>query len=469
MEKTKRMNRLVVLFTVFFFAIQVAFSADKAPKYIFLLIGDGMGTNMRTVADSYYQSKQLCSGVKKSELQKLEINDMPFTGNMTTFSLNSDITDSAAAVTAMSTGYKTNNGMIGVVGGSDSVETVAEYAKKNGIKVGILSSVWLNHATPAGFYAHQDSRYNYYEIAEEIASSGFDFFGASGVKDPEKGDRNIYQLVKDSGYTIIDSPRSTSEIQDIDGKLWLFDKNYPNLPYEIDGEDSVTLANYTDTCIERLYNSIGFFIMVEGGKIDWVCHSNDLASAIKETLAFNEAYKVAYEFYKEHSEDTLIIVVADHETGGLNLENSKIDINNFASLIDGQSGSDVKFQELLKQLENDKIDNEAAFEKMRDFFGLEKITESERKTIEQAYMKGGTQSEDFSYGNNHSITIAWTQLLAKRAGIQWDTMSHTSTTVQITAIGVGAEYFAGNIDNTCLARYIKDFIEQSRSELESQD
>ena len=131
----KTLNRMIILSVVFFFAIQVVFSAEQAPKYIFLFIGDGMGTNLRTVADLYYQSKQIESGVSEGNLKKLEMNDLPFTGNMTTFAFNSDVTDSAAAVTAMATGYKTNRRMLGVSSsGMRSPQTVAECAKENGFK-----------------------------------------------------------------------------------------------------------------------------------------------------------------------------------------------------------------------------------------------------------------------------------------------------------------------------------------------
>ena len=293
--------------------------------------------------------------------------------------------------------------------------------------------------------------------------SDFDFFGASGLAHADKRELDIFKLAREKGYTVIDTPVSPSEFEKVPGKSWIYDKKYSTLPYRIDDEPSITLADYTEICVKQIENPDGFFVMVEGGKIDWVCHSNDLATSIKDTLALNDAFKVAFEFYDSHKEETLIIVTADHETGGLNLDESQIDIKSFASLIDGQLGSDDKFQKLLKKIKDNKVDEEMAFQMMQDFFGLDNLTVSEKDTIRSAYIKGGMQSEDFAYENNHRITIVWTQLLAARVGIKWQSLSHTSLPVMVSAIGVGAEYFAGNIDNTCLARYLMDLIEESNS------
>ncbi|MBQ5794795.1 MAG: alkaline phosphatase, partial [Kiritimatiellae bacterium] len=169
-------------------------------KYIFLFIGDGMSTPQRMMAEDFSI---------KSGGGRLAMNTLPYQANTRTRSANASVTDSAASATAIACGEKTNNGMLGLAPDGRRLETVAEAAKKKGMKVGIITTVAIAHATPAGFYAHRKSRGKYYQIGLDLIASGFDYFAGGGFfgceddrDDPEyRG--NIFELANDAGYAIV--------------------------------------------------------------------------------------------------------------------------------------------------------------------------------------------------------------------------------------------------------------------------
>ena len=175
----------------------------KAPKYVFFFIGDGMGLN-QVVATQYYLRS--CEG--ELGITPLCFAQFPYTGIATSYSASSDVTDSAAGGTALATGHKTNNGVIGMAADEVTpVTSIAEMAHRYGAKVGITTSVTVNHATPASFYAHQRSRNDYYEIGTQLATSGFDFFAggdlAENVNPHNHTAPQLYDLISEAGYTIV--------------------------------------------------------------------------------------------------------------------------------------------------------------------------------------------------------------------------------------------------------------------------
>ena len=193
------MKRLLTLFlTVMFVAV---FAANgNAPKYIFLFIGDGMATPQRMVADEF---------ARHAGHDRLIINQMPYHGTTRTGSVNSLVTDSAASGTAIACGEKTYNGAIGIANDKKRhLESIAYVAKKNGRKVGIVTTVTINHATPAAFYAHRTSRSQYYEIGLDLVKSGFDYFAGGGVSMSDNKKSKEYQgdindLARKAGYKVI--------------------------------------------------------------------------------------------------------------------------------------------------------------------------------------------------------------------------------------------------------------------------
>ena len=298
-------------------AAETARYRGQPAKYVFLFIGDGMGIPQRTAAEKYVDKRLL-------------VDTFPAQGITTTYAADRFITGSAASATALSAGQKTNIGVIAMTPDLKPVKTVAELARDRGQRVGIVSSVSIDHATPAAFYAHVPKRSQYYDIDVALSESEFDFFGGGGIKDPadkKKASKNFkgnaVDLLKQAGYRIIDNKADFMALKPGDGKVlatnsWLQDGKA--LPYVMDMRpEDITLPEFTAKAIEMLDNPKGFFLMVEGGKIDWACHANDAAASIHNTLSFDRAVGKAFGFAKKHPGETLIVVTGDHECGGLTL------------------------------------------------------------------------------------------------------------------------------------------------------
>jgi alkaline phosphatase len=443
--------------------------AAESPRYVFFFIGDGMGTVQRMAAEEY---------LKSQGKEGLLMNTFPAHGVTTTYQNDRFITDSAAAGTALATGVKTNGGYISVDPEFNPVETVAEKAKKKGMKVGIVTSVTINHATPAVFYAHQKSRNMYYEIGLDLANSGFEYFGGGGLVDPDgkrskepKG--NVFELAKQNGYTIVTDKEAFMALTPEDGKIWAYGVEGDALPYAIDTKaTNITLTEFTQKGIELLDGPEGFFMMVEGGKIDWTCHANDARTAIMDTLEFDNAIKVAYDFYQTHPEETLIVVTGDHETGGLTLGFAGTQYDSYFDVLNPQSVSfevfsGKIFKEYRETIEG-KADFEAVFPLLKEYFGLEVAGEGnlvlkdyEIRALQEAFVESlsgvkinaGT-ADYLLYGGYDPFTVQITHILNQKAGLGWTSYSHTGVPVSTSAVGVGAETFNGFYDNTDVAKKI---------------
>ncbi|MFH1378516.1 MAG: alkaline phosphatase, partial [Planctomycetota bacterium] len=360
------MNRLKsilfqwLLFVVFVSAPLLAESSATEtlrPKYVFLMIGDGMGFSHLQLTEIYRNNVL----ARQSELAPaLVIPTLPATGIASTYSADSSITDSAAAGTALATGHKTNDGVIARSPDlKTDYESLAVAAKRKGMKSGILSSVSLDHATPAVFYAHQNSRKMYYEIATELAISDIDFFGGGGLLgDARRGKKpSPLETAAQSGFTVCVDPPAFDRLLNAAApinthkRLLLVNpvlESEQAFEYEIDlrrtidparAKDHISLAAFTRMAISALDTPDGFFIMVEGGKIDWANHSNDALTSIYEVLEFDAAVAAAVAFYQTRPAETLVVVTSDHETGGLTLSPSKTYEDSSIALLDKQRGS----------------------------------------------------------------------------------------------------------------------------------
>ena len=236
---------------------------------------------------------------------KLNMMNFPVAGSAQTYDSTSFCPDSASTATSISTGHKTYSGTINMDEKMETpYETIAEKLKDQlGYKIGILSSVNLNHATPAAFYAHQASRNSYYEIGEEMIASEFDYFAGGGLLQPtgaEEDKTDLYQLAQEAGYKVINTKADAEALTAEDGKAIVIDETLADsdaMSYSMDLEEGEWgLADYVEKGIEVLDNETGFFMMCEGGKIDWACHANDAAAAITDTKAMDDAVGKAVEF-----------------------------------------------------------------------------------------------------------------------------------------------------------------------------
>ncbi|PKP15417.1 MAG: alkaline phosphatase, partial [Bacteroidetes bacterium HGW-Bacteroidetes-22] len=273
-----------------------------------------------------------------------------------TFAKNRYITCSAAAGTALATGEKTSINTIGMDSArTHPLRTIAERARAKGMKVGIMTTVSIDHATPACFYAHQPDRNMYYEIGTQLLSSGFDFFGGGGFKYPtgkNKDQPDLYQAVAAKGYTIVKEQKVFDTVSVRSLPMMVVNpvlSASSDMPYAMDSvSGSFSLSGIVKKAIEVLDNPKGFFMMVEGGKIDWAAHANDAAAIIGEVLELDKAIGYALEFYRQHPDETLIIVTADHETGGLALGWAGTQYESDFTLLDRQKVSSDLFDAKMK-------------------------------------------------------------------------------------------------------------------------
>ena len=281
----------------------------QGPKNVILMIGDGMGLTQISAAHYHKGSP-------------LNMESLPVTGIMKTHSLDRKITDSAAAGTALASGIKTYNGGLGVDKDTLPVPTILEYLSSKGYATGLVATCYITHATPGAFFGHRKSRDLYEEIAEDILSVDIDLFIAGGrdhFDKRKKDERNLVAELKKKGYTIGDIQESnfTSLKLAKDAKLAYFTAGGHPVK-KLEGRD--WLPDATEYALNFLHNknSNGFFIMIEGSQIDWAGHDNDFEYNLTETLDFDEAVGRAFQFARTNQE-TLLLVLADHETGGLGI------------------------------------------------------------------------------------------------------------------------------------------------------
>lgn len=443
----------------------------KKAKYVFYFIGDGMGMPQINSTEIF---KGTLSGSSPMSRPRLNFTAFPNQGTQSTYSNNTFITESAAAGTALATGHKTNNDVLGM----DAAKTVklksmAEMAKEKGMKVGIVTSVSLDHATPGAFYAHQASRKNLYEIGVEMANSGFDYFAGGSLLKPtgaKQDQTNVFDIAKQNGYTVVNTKEEIAGLTKNDGKVIAVNKVLAAeeaMPYEIDRtNDDVDLAYYTKKGIELLDNPSGFFMMIEGGKIDWACHANDAATSVRDILAMEKAIDEALAFYAKHPDETLIVVTGDHETGGMTIGFAGTEYATFYNKINKQS---LSYEELDKRIKGyrqsvgkDNANLNDWLPILEEKFGLTDLTDYDKARLISALSasmiepKERTKDEQgyLLYGTYEPFSVTVTHILNQKAGIGWTTYAHTGVSIPVFAQGVGGESFIGSYDNTDVAKKI---------------
>ncbi len=437
-------------------------------KYVFYFIGDGMGVNQVNGTEMYLAEQEGRIGVKP-----LLFTTFPAGTMATTFSATNLVTDSSAAGTALATGEKTYNGAVSMDDDKNVLSTVAERAKKAGRKVGIATSVSVDHATPAAFYAHQPNRSRYYEIALDLPKAGFDFYAGSGFLKPtttadKKEAPNVFPIIEEAGYTIARGLDEYKEKAADAKKMILIQKEGAEpscLPYAIDHEEGdLTLPEITESAVSFLSkgNKKGFFLMVEGGKIDWACHSNDPVTVFEEVIDLDNAVRVAYEFYKKHPKETLIVVTADHETGGMGLGIGKYELH-LKSLLNQKQSQDL-LSKAITDLRKDKA-GKASWNEIKDlltekmgFWKELPLTWEQEKMLrdeyEQSFVKNKVVFEESLYARTEPLAAAARKVMSQIAMVGWTSSSHTAGYVPVFAIGAGADLFTGKMDNTEIPKRI---------------
>ena len=451
---------LLVLMTV---------TAHGQAKYVFYFIGDGMGVNQVNGTEMYQAEFQ--KGI--IGVEPLLFTQFPVGTMATTFSATNSVTDSAAAGTALATGEKTYNHAISVDVDKNPLQTVAEKAKKAGKKVGVTTSVSVDHATPASFYAHQPDRDMYYEIALDLPKANFDFYAGGGFLKPnttfdKKEAPSIFPIFEQAGYTVARGYQDYKDKAAKADKMILIQREGANpscLPYALDRkEGDLTLAQITESAIDFLTKGKdkGFFLMVEGGKIDWACHANDAATVFNEVKDMDDAIKVAYEFYKKHPKETLIVVTADHETGGLVLGTGRYALN-LKALQYQKNSTDVLSQRIsdLRKAKGNKVTWEDMKTLLAEEMGFWKQLplswSQERKLrdeFEKSFVKNKVVFAESMYSKSEPMAACAKEVMNEMAMVGWVSGGHSAGFVPVFAVGVGSHLFGGKIDNTEIPKRI---------------
>ena len=450
----------------------------KKPKYVFLFIGDGMGTAQIQSARFYKGTVDNNGAVTEADLS---FTSFPQVGSVTTYDSTSFCPDSASTATSIATGHKTESGVINMCPWTRDVpyETIAEklHAQK-GYKVGVISTVNIDHATPAAFYAHQNTRKNYYEIGVELANSGFEYF-AGGEFQKVNGDGtgpDNHTVAANAGYNVVTTQAGAAALTAGAGKTLIIAENLGDgkaMNYAMDAASGEwQLTDYVKKGIELLNNKKGFFMMTESGKIDWAYHANDAAASIHDVLEMSNAVQAAVDFYNEHPNETLILVTADHETGGMAIGYKTTNYDTFLTNLAHQKMSYAKFDATYVQgyIAN-KTPFETAMQDVKNVFGLTLPTdpaaasagkllltdyevENLRKAYERTLQVGSSSQSKMSqqdyelYGTYIPFSMAVCHTINHKSGMDHTTYAHTGAMVNVYAMGVGAEKFGGVYDNT---------------------
>lgn len=444
------MKRIVLTLVA---AVSLLTMAAQSPKYVFYFIGDGMGMGPVMSAMNYKR-------MVHPEQDPLTMTGFPVVAWCQTWSASSPVTDSAAAGTALSTGYKTKNSMLGMDADTVAVTSVARILKDAGWGVGLLTTVAPDDATPGAFYAHVPARSQYYDVDIQAANSGYDFLAGSswrGAKDKEGKSTDVMDLFASNGYKVVYGPDGVRDISGSDKIVVLGNPetnlNPNNVGYTIDSvPGAITLPEMTQAALDHLMrvSPERFFMMVEGGNIDHALHANDGGGATKEVINFDQAISIAYRFYLSHPDETLIIVTADHDTGGLTVGNSAKKYTANVHLIDNQRISKDRFSDYCKALLNDSTAKPtwgAMQEFLTDNLGLWKVipvTDEETKELEAAFdsmvdKTGGDEKTLYASYDNFAVKVF--DIYNAAAGFGFTTSSHTGNPVPLFAVGVGADSF----------------------------
>tara|TARA_B110000211_G_scaffold35380_1_gene35706 strand:- start:1171 stop:2460 length:1290 start_codon:yes stop_codon:yes gene_type:complete len=411
--------------------------AETAPKNVIYMIGDGMGPAY-TTAYRYFKDDPTTKSVEQT------VFDTMLTGMARTYpDDHTVVTDSAASATALSSGHKSYNGAIAVDTDKKPLKTMLEIAKQRGMTTALLATSQINHATPASFAAHNESRNNYDEIANDYIDNKIagklpvDLMLGGGTKYFIRDDRNLVDEFKAAGYQYGDDIQNLNQITQLPA-IGLYAAK--GLPFALD-ENPTRLTKLTSKALDLLdnQNKDGFFVMIEGSQIDWCGHANDIACAMAEMDDFASAIEKA-KAYIDKNKDTLLVITADHSTGGLTL-GAHGQYKWEADVVHGVKATAGTITQHL--LESDDL--KSVWNKYTSIA----FTPENKIKLEQAKSMG-----------DKALNLAVKSIISDTSFTGWTTGGHTAVDVQVFAYGKGSEQFVGSQNNTDIADKLIHFIEQ---------
>lgn len=437
-------------------------AALAGPQYIFYFIGDGMGLGHLWLAQTY---NRLTGGYP------LALTEFPVSGQVSTYSWSSPVTDSAAAGTALASGHKTRNNMVGMAPDTTSIASIVPTLREMGYAVGVISSNSPDDATPASFYAHVASRHDHYDIGCQAAESSINFLGGPslrGFKDKDGKKTDLQKRLKAQG--VVCTTDSATVMANAGRRILMSSPdNFDNtLGYAIDYPNAaLPLPRLTNICLQYLEKTSPeqFVMVVENGMTDWASHANDAGTLVREVNVLNEAVEVAVRFYLQHPDETLIVVTADHDTGGATLGNANPDIKYDAhpELLALQKVSKEAFTKIVSGMMRDRRHYtwDEMKEVLRDKLGFWNgvtPTKEEEELLRSLFdkMQDGTavEGQKTLYATFDNFSTEVFRVLDSHTGVGWISTYHTGNMVPVYAMGAGAEKFSGLIDNTDIPKTI---------------
>jgi len=411
--------------------------AQTAPKNVIYMIGDGMGPAF-TTAYRYYKDDPTTKEIETT------VFDTMLKGMAHTYpDDHTYVTDSAAGATALSSGHKSYNGAIAVDTAKKPVKTMLEIAKEQGMTTALVATSQINHATPASFAAHNESRRNYDDIANDYIDNKIagklpvDLMLGGGTQYFIRDDRNLVDEFKKAGYQYGDDIKNLGQITQIPA-IGLYAPK--GLPFALD-ENPTRLKQLTSKAFDLLdgQNDKGFFVMIEGSQIDWCGHANDIACAMAEMDDFAKSIETA-KAYVDKNPDTILVITADHSTGGLTI-GAHGQYKWETDIIKGVKATAGTLTKLLMGSDNLKTVWQANTR-------IEFTTENEIK-LKQAKAMG-----------EKTLNLAVKSIINDLSFTGWTTGGHTASDVQVFAYGKNSDDFIGSQNNTDIAKKLISYIEQ---------
>lgn len=439
-------------------------SSPSTPKNIIMIVGDGMGPAY-TAAYRYYNDAPATAGIEPS------IFDKHYVGSSSTYpaKVSGYITDSAAAATALATGVKTYNDAISVDVTKKPLLTVLEWAKQQGKRTGVVVTSQINHATPASYLSHNENRNNYNAIADSYIDNGIkaDVYFGGGWKYFIREDRNLVNEFKAAGFQYIDDYKELSTLTLDKPVLGLFGDS--GLPWALDDKEHHRLSLMTEAATKQLTNANGYFMLIEASQIDWAGHGRDIGAAMAEmddlaqTITFLEEYVAK-------NPDTLVVLTADHSTGGLSIgrktAKSNKDIHSKylwqpeilrtlplspQAFAKNFANNDLSLQQVNETLKFEISSDDMTLLLQSKQAGIKRMNAYQHLSEQQKKAKWPPKAED-------PILIAIKKIIDIKTNTGWGSISHSGThtavDVPVYAFGKGSEQFNGQIDNTDIAKKI---------------
>ncbi len=432
--------------------------ANSKPKNIIMVVADGMGPAY-TTAYRYYNDNPDTPAIEKT------VFDRHLVGMASTYParVSGYVTDSAAAATALATGVKSYNGAIGVDIDKTPVESVLFWAKKQGKKTGVVVTSQINHATPAAYLTHNESRNNYNAIADSYLDGGInaDLYLGGGWQYFLRQERNLVNEFKTAGFHYLDNFQALQQLPVQKPVLGLFSDI--GLPWALDDTNKFRLSVMTEAATKQLENAKGYFLLVEASQIDWAGHANDIAAAMAEMADLAKTMQYLEQYVKKNP-DTLVVLTADHSTGGLTIAaQGKYEWQ--PKVIKSMLHSPQKIAAILSTTQM----TVATVSKLLNFT----ISAAELKALQEAKVHGAKLASNYqkldkkaqqqypivpSVKNN--LYLAIKVIIDQRTNSGWTTGGHTAVDVPVFALGSNKEMFAGQIDNTDIAKQIFSLLDK---------